>query len=148
MPVVNLTNEKLAAHDVVRSNRTSMANAVAKYADARYGNRVSWNVLARRHKHLRRSRHDTAIRNLWRAIHRNGIVLSRAQPSETAGRFLPRELFPANFSQVRWRSLRRRADSRNRSQRILPVSNRHGNHPLYPKTVSRQVRLEATALRI
>src|SRR6266542_6974392 len=125
MPVVNLTNEKLAAPDVVRSNWTSMANAVAKYANARCGNRLSWNVLARRHKHLRRQRHDAAIRNLWRAIHQNGIALSRTQPFETTGRFLPRELFPANFSQVRWRALRRRADSCTRSQCILPVSNRH-----------------------
>src|SRR6266498_5318943 len=124
MPGVNLTNEKLAAPDVVRSNWTSMVNAVAKYANARYGNRLSWNVLAGRHKYLRRPRHDAAIRNLWRAIHRNGSALSRAQQSETAGRFLPRELFPANFSQVLWRALRRRADSCTRSQRILPVSNR------------------------
>src|SRR6266566_166459 len=68
MPIVNLTNEKLAANDVVRSNWTSVANAVAEYADARYGNRVSWNVLARRHERLRRSRQDTAMRNLWAAI--------------------------------------------------------------------------------
>src|SRR6266576_790504 len=131
MPVVNLTHEKLAARDVVRSNRTSMADAVAKYADARYGNRVSWNVLAGRHKHLRRSRHDTTIRNLWRAIHRNGIGLSRAQPFETAGRCLPRELFPANVSQVRWRALRWRSTAHNRSRKIPAISDRSGNHQMH-----------------
>src|SRR5437870_8698457 len=109
MPVVNLTNEKLAANDVVRSNWTSVANAVAEYADARYGDRVSWNVLARRHERLRRSRHDTAIRNLWRAIHRNGIGSSRAQSFEIAGRFVPRELFPATFSHTHWTALPRRS---------------------------------------
>ena len=131
MPIVNLTNEELAARDVVRSNWTSVANAVAEYADARYGNRVSWNVLARRHERLRRSRHDTAIRNLWRAIHRNGIGLSRAQSFEIAGRFLPRELFPANFSQVRWRALRWRSTAHTRSRKIPTISDRSGNHQMH-----------------
>src|SRR6266446_5686688 len=93
MSIVDLTDEKLGAPDVVRSNRTSMGNAVAKHADPRDGDGLSRNVFARRNEHFGRPWHDATLRNFRSAVYRRGKTVSRTQSFETAGCILSRKLF-------------------------------------------------------
>src|SRR5580704_7531134 len=101
MWIVDLANEKLGAPDVVRSNRSAMGNAVAQYADARYRDRLSRHVSSRRNKYFGRPRHNASIRNLRRTVCERRSALPRTQRIKIARRFLPRELFSADVSQVR-----------------------------------------------
>src|SRR5437763_14313500 len=96
MSIVDLTDEKLGTRDVVRSNRTALGNAITKHADARHRDGLPGNVFARRNEYFRRPRHDKAVRNFRRALHRRRETLSRTKRSETAGRFLSGKLFSAD----------------------------------------------------
>src|SRR5438874_334034 len=96
MSIVGLADEKLGTRDVVRPNRTSLGHAVAEYADARNGNGLSGDVFARRNEHFRGPRDHATVRDFRRAFYRRGETLSRAEQSETAGRFLSRKLFSAD----------------------------------------------------
>src|SRR5438094_5009371 len=123
-----------------------MGDAISKHADAGGSNRLSRNVSARGDKHFGRPWHDTTVRNFWRTVYRCADALSRAKPSEAAGRFFPRELFSADFSQVRRRSLRRRSTAHTRSRKIPSVSDGSGNHHVHSQNLPCAISVEAATL--
>src|SRR5882724_10097205 len=93
MSIVDLADEKLGTPDVVRSNRTSLGNAVAKHPHARNSDGLSGNVFGRRNEHFGRPWHDATLRNFRSAVYRRGKTVSRTQSFETAGCILSRKLF-------------------------------------------------------
>src|SRR6266571_8728081 len=101
MSIVDLADEELETPDVVRPNRSAVGHAITQHADAGLLDGVSRNVSVRGHKYFRRSRHNAAIRNFRRAIHRCGKALQRTGRVKPAWRFLSRKLFPTDLSQVR-----------------------------------------------
>ena len=95
-----------------------MGDAITQHADARHRHGLPRHVSVRRHEYFRGTRHDTTIRNFWCAIYRCGETLRRAKRLKAARRFLSRKLFPANLPKICRSTLRRRANSRDRSRTV------------------------------
>jgi len=131
---------------VVRPNWFVLGDALAEHAISRHRNRISWNVFTRRDEHLRRSRHDTPIRNLWRAVHRRGSVVPRPQQFKAFGRLLPRDLFPADFSQVRRRALRRGPTAHSRPRKVSAIFDGNRNYQMHSQKLPCPISMEATSL--
>ena len=92
--------------------------------DARDRHSLPRHVSVRRHEYFRGTRHDATIRNFWCAIYRCGETLHRAKRLKVARRFLSRKLFPANLPKICRSTLRRRANSCDRSRTFPAVSKR------------------------
>src|SRR5215470_16969598 len=100
-----------------------MGDAFAEYADARYCDSLSRHVSSGRNKYFRRPWHNAPVRDFRRTVYSSRILLQRAQRTEITRRFFSRELFPADFSEVRWRTVWRCAVTRDGSKRVPTVSN-------------------------
>src|SRR2546429_543630 len=122
MSIVDLADEELETPDVVRPNRPAVGHAITQHADAGLRDGVSRNVSVRGHKYFRRSRHNAALRNFRRPVHRCREALQRIEQAEIAGRVLSGKLFSTNLPQIYRGTLWRRATACDRARNFPPLS--------------------------